>query len=84
MTAKQGLKWNPGNPWLLTTYGTALLNLGKKNEARDILSQALEKAENLTAEEWGRAYPGNNPKIYGEGLEAMKATIRTNLELAHK
>jgi len=84
LTAKRGLEWNPGNVWLLTTYGTALLNLNKKSEAKDILTQALAKAEKLTLEEWGRAYPGNNPEEYERGLETMRATVRANLELVNK
>jgi len=84
LTAKKGLEWNPDNVWLLTTYGTALLNLNKKDEAKRILTQALEKAEALTLEEWGKAYPGNNPEEYERGLRVMRNTIRSNLELVNK
>lgn len=81
-TAKNALKWDPDNPWLLTTYGTALLNLGRKSEARAILAEALVRTEELTAEGWGGAYPGNNPAIYAQGWEEMKKVIKNNIELA--
>jgi len=82
--AERGLKWNPGNTWLLATYGTALLNLGDKNKAKQALTQALAVAEKLTLEEWGKAYPGNNPEVYEVGLETMLTTIRANLELVRE
>ena len=40
--------------------------------------------EALTLEEWGKAYPGNNPEEYERGLKTMRATIRANLELVNK
>ncbi|MDP3769640.1 MAG: tetratricopeptide repeat protein [bacterium] len=80
-TAKKGLEWNPGNTWLLTAYGTALFNLGKKGEAKKTLTEALLEAEKLTLDEWGKAYPGNNPEIYAQGLDAMRKTIKKNLDL---
>ena len=83
-TAKKGLEWNPGNPWLLTTYGTALLNLDEKDEAKRILTEALSSAEKLTPKEWGKAYPGNNPEVYASGLRTMMAAIRANLGLAER
>ena len=82
--AKRGLELNPGNAWLLATYGTALLNINKKDEARRVLSEALANIEKLTLENWGDAYPGNNPKIYAQGLDEMKKTIKKNLDLASK
>jgi tetratricopeptide (TPR) repeat protein len=81
-TARQGLKWNPGNPWLLTSLGVALLNVGESAEAKIALEQALRGAEELTAADWGKAYPGNDPKTYDIGLEAMRNAIRQNIALA--
>ena len=34
-TAKRGLEQAPGNPWLNNIYGTALLNLGEKQAAKE-------------------------------------------------
>lgn len=72
---------NSLNPWLQNTYGTILLNLGREDEARDALLKALYLAENLSEEDWGRAYPGNDPRIYKEGLDSMKTIIRKNISL---
>lgn len=79
--ALRGLQIEPRSPWLLTSLGVALLNLNEKQEARKVLLAALGEAERLTPEEWGRAYPGNDPRIYAQGLEAMRGAIRKNLEL---
>lgn len=79
--AQKGLQLAPSNPWLLTMYGTALLNLGNKPDAQAILAQALLEAGKLSHSEWGKAYPGNNPAIYAQGLANMRNTIQQNLEL---
>lgn len=80
--ARTGLTYHPDNPWLLTSLGVALLNLDKKDEAKKTLEKAKAVADGLTIADWGKAYPGNDPKFYGEGLEKMKKSIEFNLELA--
>lgn len=80
-TAKKGLEKAPNNPWLNNIYGTALLNLGKKNEAKTAFEDALKYSESLTAEDWGQSYPGNDPKIYEKGLEETRTVIKHNLQL---
>lgn len=75
---------NSLNPWLQNTYGTILLNLGRHDEARDALLKARYLADNLTEEEWGKSYPGNDPRIYGEGLNSMRKIIEKNLLLLEK
>lgn len=72
---------NSLNPWLQNTYGTILLNLGRETEAKDALRKALYFTENMTEEDWGRSYPGNDPRIYKEGLDSMRAIIKKNLLL---
>lgn len=79
--AEKGLEQAYHNPWLSNIYGTALMNLGEKEQARENFQIALEETEKMTPEGWGRAYPGNNPKIYAAGLEETKNVIRYNLEL---
>jgi tetratricopeptide (TPR) repeat protein len=81
-TAREGLKYHPENPWLLTSLGVALLNLDKKTEAKTTLEKAKIATENLTIANWGEAYPGNNPESYSAGLTKMRATIEFNLKLA--
>jgi tetratricopeptide (TPR) repeat protein len=79
--ARAGLKIAPDNAWLLNALGVALLNEGKLVEARKSLTAALVSANAMTLADWGGSYPGNNPSVYGDGLEAMKASIGRNLEL---
>lgn len=79
--ARNGLEHYPDNPWLLLSRGTALLNLGKRKEAEAALLGAQTAAQMLTAADWGRAYPGNDPALYPKGLEEMRNTIERNLAL---
>lgn len=81
-TSEEGLKYYAGSVWLLNSKGVALINLGRKEEAKIVLSQALLIAEGMSAEDWGKSYPGNNPDVYIDGLEAMKISIKRNLALA--
>lgn len=80
--SREGLKWNPDNPWLLNSLGTALLNLGDKKQAKIVLEQALREAQKLTPSDWQRAYPGNEPGIAEEVLKKMVENIEFNLNLA--
>lgn len=79
--AERGLKYNPDNVWLLNSYGLALMNVGRKDEARSALEKASVLAAAMNPDAWGRAYPGNDPRIYGEGLAAFRASIERNLKL---
>ena len=80
--AAEGLVLYPNNPWLLTTRGAALLNLGRTREAEDSFVAASVYAEQLTPRDWGRAYPGNDPALYAKGLLEMRNVIERNLALA--
>jgi len=80
-TAREGLKYVPNNVWLLNSLGVALLNDGKLAEAKKALTEALASADAMTPADWGRSYPGNNPSVYGDGLDAMRASIKRNLAL---
>jgi tetratricopeptide (TPR) repeat protein len=68
----------PTNPWVQNTYGIALLNLKDYKAAQGAFEKAKLAARYMNEESWGMAYPGNNPEIYGKGLEAMRATIEAN------
>jgi hypothetical protein len=80
-TSVEGLRYSPGNPWLLNSVGVALKNLGDKEEAKRAFTLSLQKIEKLTPEVWGRAYPGNDPHFYDMGLSNMRETVETNLQL---
>lgn len=80
----EGLIDFPGNPWLLSNKGAALLNLNRKEEAEIVLQEALTESKKITVDEWGRSYPGNNPISYESGLYNMIAAIEKNFELSKK
>lgn len=69
------------NAWVQNTYGTLLMNKKQYKEARVAFEYAKKAADVMTDESWGRAYPGNDPRIYGVGLRAMRISIEENLKL---
>jgi len=79
--ARKGLLYNPDNPWLLTSLGVSLINIGDKDSARVALTKALSEAWKLTEEDWQNAYPGNDPRIAQQGLAEMIKAIESNLLL---
>lgn len=72
------------NPWVQNTYGTVLLNKKRYKEAKEAFLNAKKSTDTMTAEAWGGAYPGNDPRIYGTGLNAMKKSIEGNFKLAEE
>jgi hypothetical protein len=72
----------PNNPWVLNTYGIALLNSQKYREAVDAFTEAKKYASVMRNKDWGQAYPGNDPRIYSEGRNAMQDMIESNLSIA--
>lgn len=79
-----GLLIVPEQPWLLNMYGLALLNTGDKEGARLFFEDALYLTKKLTPEDWGQAYPGNDPNVWPVGLAEMIASIEKNLSLAQE
>jgi tetratricopeptide (TPR) repeat protein len=73
---------HPDNPWVLNMYGLALLNTGDTAQAREVLARAKNYAAALTIEDWSRSYPGNDPAVWGQGLEEFRATIDKNISAA--
>lgn len=76
----RGLAIAPQNPWLHMMYGMSRFNSGAESQALSHLYQARGFAKNLTDSDWVRAYPGNDPRIAGKGLQALRATIEDNIE----
>ncbi len=70
-----------GNPWVQNTYGTLLMNQGRYTEAKKAFEHAQVFAGHMTEEGWGRAYPGNDPRVYASGLEGMRGSIDKNLKI---
>jgi tetratricopeptide (TPR) repeat protein len=71
----------PDNPWVLNTYGTLLMNKGNLRKAKEVLQKGLAVTEKMPEASWGRAYPGNDPRVYPVGLSAMKNAFKNNLTL---
>jgi tetratricopeptide (TPR) repeat protein len=69
------------NPWVQNTYGTLLMNKKFYEDAKAAFEYARTAAHSMTEESWGRAYPGNDPRIYETGLRAMRLSIESNLKL---
>jgi tetratricopeptide (TPR) repeat protein len=81
-TAMRGLLFSPRNPWLLNMAGVSLLNQGKKIESITFFEKALDNVKNLSADNWSRAYPGNDPAIADKGLAETIKAMEVNLEKA--
>jgi len=79
--AREGLTFSPDNAWLSNSLGTALLNLGNYKEAKEHLLKAQIGFNGMTKQQWGAAYPGNDPRIYEQGFEATKKSVANNLAL---
>ena len=79
---EEGLLARPDNAWLNNMYGLSLLNTGDKKNALVYFVKAEEAALVMTVEEWGRAYPGNDQKLWGDSLEEFRKTIKENIALA--
>lgn len=78
-TARRGLQFSPASPWLWNSLGVSLLNLGDKEGAREAFERALVAIAPMEEADWGWAYPGNDPSLYGKGFAGMKAAIEKNL-----
>jgi tetratricopeptide (TPR) repeat protein len=68
-------------PWIQNTYCALLMNKGRLADAKQACGYAKEAVEKMTPEDWGHAYPGNDPRIYATGLVAMKTSIQGNFDL---
>lgn len=79
---EKGLETHFTHPWLLNMYGLALLNTNERQKAHEHFVLALQEANKLTREDWGNAYPGNNPNSLAEGLAEMKSSIQKNIEIS--
>lgn len=79
---EEGLAYEPDNPWLLNMHGLALLNLDRPEEALASLEKAEALVDGLSTQDWGRAYPGNDPGTWHIGLASFQEAVAKNRELA--
>ncbi|MDB5259786.1 MAG: system TPR-repeat lipoprotein [Candidatus Nomurabacteria bacterium] len=75
------ISYMKNNPWVQNTYGTILMNKKDYKGAMEAFNQALNETSMMTTADWGEAYPGNDPRIYAPGLNAMKLSIEENIKL---
>lgn len=78
---EQGLEYEPENPWLLNMYGLALMNTDQLEEAKIAFANAKVYYTQLTPEDWGRTYPGNNPLSWDQGLGEFGDALDKNIKL---
>lgn len=81
---EEGLSLHPEHPWLNNMYGLALLNTGEPEEALVAFERAQVQASELTATEWGSAYPGNDARSWESGLASFRSSISKNIELTQR
>lgn len=79
--ARKGLENRPGNAWLNMNLGVALLNLERRDDAREVLRIAVASADRLTEADAIAAYPSNNPEIALKVLDEIRDASRVNLSL---
>ena len=70
--------------WVQNTYCALLINKKDFINAKKACDYAQEAVNKMTEDDWGRAYPGNDPRIYNIGLQAMKKSIETNEEIIER
>lgn len=69
-------------PWIQNTYCALLINKKERSDdARIVCNNAKELIYKMTKNDWGWAYPGNDPRIYETGLEGMKKSIDANVSI---
>ncbi len=72
------------NVWILNSRAIILYNLHRIEEAKKAINKAKIEVGKMTPERWGASYPGNDPAIYGEGLEKMKQSVEDNYKLIYQ
>jgi tetratricopeptide (TPR) repeat protein len=73
------LPYWPENPWLLNNKATALQEVGKIADALVAIRSADAAVGNISQQDWLKAYPGNDPRVAREGVEALKTSIAENM-----
>jgi tetratricopeptide (TPR) repeat protein len=70
--------------WVQNTYCALLISKKDFSNAKTACERAQESINKMDENDWGRAYPGNDPRIYRTGLNAMKRSIDSNLAIINK
>ena len=75
----RGVEIFPDNPWLLNSLAIALYETGELDAALAAAQKAQLNVTKVTEAEWLVAYPGNDPKIAGAGITALRKSIEDNM-----
>jgi tetratricopeptide (TPR) repeat protein len=81
-SALRGLEVAPDNPWLLNGLGVSYDALGEKEKGKAALDKVATLAKDMKADDWRKAYPGNNPETAQWDLAQFRVDVRANLNLA--
>jgi hypothetical protein len=81
-TALKGLEVAPDNPWLLNGLGVSYNALGEKEKGQAALDKVATLAKDMKADDWRKAYPGNNPETAQWDLAQFRVDVSANLNLA--
>lgn len=73
------IRYFPDNPWLFNSDAIALSELGATSSALTQIRIADKALSSLPPEMWTQAYPGNDPSISQDGLDAFKAAVEGNM-----
>ncbi len=79
VATEKGLVDFPENPWLLNSRATGLYELGRYDEALVEVQKAQVAVSKLSESQWLTAYPGNDPRIAGQGIDAFKKAVEDNI-----
>lgn len=74
-----GLITWPENPWLHNSRATALFEMGRLEEALEAAEAASRAMSSVTEASWLQAYPGNDPLIAPQGIEAFRKAVEENM-----
>lgn len=69
------------NVWVQNTYCALMINKKMFEEAKNACENARGMISIMSEDSWGIAYPGNDPRIYGDGLKAMRISIDSNIKI---
>ena len=71
------------NAWLLNSDAIALSEIGDATSAKERIDTAVQALQSLSTNDWSHAYPGNDPRIASEGLDAFRAAVLSNMHRLH-
>lgn len=77
----EGLARDADNSWLLSVRATVLFEQGKLADALVSARRAADAVEQITLDQWLKAYPGNAPAAAPTGIKTLKEAARKNLDM---